>query len=206
MRISAENDMQTPRDLLPAFYRKYQLGDDGGQSRAYVKVELTKKISLYFPNFDARRKAIFKHDVHHMVTGYTSTFKGETEIGAWEIGSGCRQYWAAFILDIAAITPGMLINAAGVYKAFVRGRRTKNLYADLFTDEQVMDMPITQIKKNLLLDDDSSKTNGNLPDVLLFVLLLIAGVIYSILSILVTPFILLYTVYIILKRQRPFPS
>ena len=129
MRISAENDMQTPRDLLPAFYRKYQLGDDGGQSRAYVKVELTKKISLYFPNFDARRKAIFKHDVHHMVTGYTSTFKGETEIGAWEIGSGCRQYWAAFILDIAAITPGMLINAAGIYKAFVRGRRTKNLYA-----------------------------------------------------------------------------
>ena len=200
MRISAENDMQTPRDLLPAFYRQYQLGDDGGQSSAYVRIELTKKISLYFPNFDARRKAIFKHDVHHMVTGYTSTFKGETEIGAWEIGSGCRHYWAAFILDIAAITPGMLINATGVYKAFVRGRRTKNLYADLIPDEQVMDMPLAQIKKRLLLDYDASKTNGNLLDVLFFVLLLIAGVVYSVLSILVTPFILIYTAYILLKR------
>ena len=200
MRFAIQNDSQTPRDLLPAFYQQYQLGDDGGQSSPYVRIELTKKLSLYFPNFDARRKAIFKHDVHHMVTGYTSTFKGETEIGAWEIGSGCRHYWAAFVLDIAAIAPGMVINPAGVYKAFARGRRTKNLYADSFTDEQVMDMTLAEIKRNLLLDGNTGKTYGNLVDVLLFALLLIAGVIYSILSVLLTPFILVYTVYILLKR------
>ena len=199
MRIATENDMQTPRDLLPAFYRQYQLGDDGGQSSSHVRIELTKKISLYFPNFEARRKAIFKHDVHHMVTGYTSTFKGETEIGAWEIGSGCRHYWAAFVLDIAAITPGTVINPGGVYKAFVRGRRTKNLYADSFTDEQVMDMPLAEIKKELLLTDYTGKTKGNLLDLLLFALLLILGVIYSVLSVLLTPFILIYTAYILFK-------
>jgi len=201
MRFAIQNDSQTPRDLLPAFYKQYQLDEDGGQSSSYVRIELAKKIFLYFPNFDARRKAIFKHDVHHMVTGYTSTFKGETEIGAWEIGSGCRHYWAAFALDIAAITPGMLFNPAGVYKAFVRGRRTKNLYSDSFTDEQVMDMRVADIRQSLLLNDHIGKTNGNLADFLLFVLLLLGGIIYSALSLLLTPFVLIYTAYIILKRR-----
>lgn len=200
MRFAIQNDSQTPRDLLPSFYKQYQLDDDGGQSSSYVRVELTKKISLYFPNFPARRKAIFKHDVHHMVTGYTSTFKGETEIGAWEIGSGCRHYWAAFALDIAAITPGIVFNPAGVYRAFVRGRRTKNLYDDSFSDVQVMDMPIAEIKQSLLLNDHMGKEKGNLVDFLLFILLLLGGIIYAALSLLLTPFVLIYTAYIMLRR------
>jgi len=199
MLPDVQNDTQTPRDLLPAFYKQYQLGEDGGQSSSYVRIELAKKISLYFPNFDARRKAIFKHDVHHMATGYASTFKGETEIGAWEIGSGCRHYWAAFVLDIAAITPGMLFNPAGVYRAFVRGRRTKNLYYDLFADEQVMDMPVAEIRRLLLLSNYDKKSNGNFLDLVLFVLLLVVGVIYSVLSLLVLPFVLIYTAYILFK-------
>jgi len=201
MRFAIQNDSQTPRDLLPAFYKQYKLNEDGGQSSSFVRIELTKWLSLYFPNFDARRKAIFKHDVHHMVTGYTSTFKGETEIGAWEIGSGCRHYWAAFVLDIAAIAPGMVINPFGVYKAFVRGRRTKNLYEEIFTDEQVMDMPVAEIRQALLLNNHTGKSTGNLVDFLFFVLLLFAGIVYSILSLLLLPFILIYSAYIMLKRR-----
>src|SRR5258706_10445391 len=124
----AENTNQTPRDLLPGFYRQYGLEDDGGHSSSHVKIEFTGKISLYFPNFNARRKAVFKHDVHHIATGYTSKFKGETEIGAWEIASGCRHYWVAFLLDLHAMVIGILFNPAGVYRAFLKGRRTHNLY------------------------------------------------------------------------------
>src|SRR5689334_23331167 len=115
-------EVDTPRKLLPAFYKQYNLGNDGGQSSSYVKIEFTNKIFLYFPNSDVRRKAVLKHDVHHIVTGYTSTFKGETEIGTWEIASGCRHYWIAFALDLHAMTAGALFNLPGIYRAFVKGR------------------------------------------------------------------------------------
>jgi hypothetical protein len=201
-----ENGMQTPRDLLPGFYKQYQLDDDGGQSSSYVRIELTKKILLYFPNFDARRKAVFKHDVHHIATGYTSTFKGETEISAWEIASGCRHYWVAWVLDMHAVMIGMLFNPAGVYRAFVKGRRTKNLYSDIFTDEQLMDMPVSVIRENMLLHSYPEKKKGSLIDLLLFMLLLLFGAVYSILSLALLPFVLLYTVYIIISNKKRKPA
>ena len=78
---AVQGPSQTPRQLLPLFYKQYNLSNDGGQASFYVKIEFTKKIFIYFPNFEARRKAVFKHDIHHIATGYTSTFTGETEIG-----------------------------------------------------------------------------------------------------------------------------
>jgi hypothetical protein len=197
----ADSDRQTPRELLPVFYKQYDLNDDGGQSSAYVRVEFTKKICLYFPNFEARRKAVFKHDVHHIATGYTSTFKGETEIGAWEIASGCRHYWVAFVLDLHAVMIGLLFNPTGVYKAFVKGRRTKNLYRDVFTDEQLMNISISEIRESMLLNSYPERQKGDFIDLILFMLLLLFGVIYSILSLVLLPFVILYTVYIITIKK-----
>lgn len=197
----AETEIQTPRELLPAFYKQYQLNDDGGQSSSYVRIELAKKVFIYFPNFDARRKAVFKHDVHHIATGYTSTFKGETEISAWEIASGCRHYWVAWVLDMQAVMMGMLFNPAGVYRAFVKGRRTKNLYRDVFTDEQLMDMSLFAIKESMLLNSYPERKKGSFIDLLLFILLLLFGAIYSVLSLVLLPFVLLYTIFIIAKKK-----
>jgi hypothetical protein len=198
----SESETRTPRELLPGFYKQYDLNDDGGQSSPYVKIEFTKKISLYIPNFDARRKAVFKHDVHHIATGYTSTFKGETEISAWEIASGCRHYWVAWVLDMQAVMIGILFNPLGVYKAFVKGRQTKNLYRDVFTDEQLMDMPLSSIKENMLLNSYREKKDRSLIDFILFMFLLLLGVIYSVLSLALLPFVLLYTLYIIINKKR----
>jgi hypothetical protein len=198
----AESETRTPRDLLPAFYKQYELGEDGGQSSPHVKIEVTKKISLYFPNFPARRKAIFKHDVHHIVTGYTSTFKGETEIGAWEIGSGCRRYWAAFVLDMSGVMTGILFNFPGVYKAFVKGRRTRNLYSNSLIDAEVMNMPVAELRNKLLLTGYPENNYGNLTDMLLFAGLLLFGVIYATVSLLFLPFTLIYTFYILIGHEK----
>ena len=197
----AESDTRTPRQLLPDFYKQYNLGNDGGQASPFVRVELTKNIVLYIPNFDARRKAVFKHDVHHMATGYTSTFKGETEIGAWEIASGCRHYWVAFVLDMSGVMTGLLFNPIGIYRAFVKGRRTRNLYSDNLSDAQIMDMPLASIRNILLLSSYPEKNMGNMIDVLLFLLMLLVGVIFSVLSLVFLPFVLFYTLYIVLSKK-----
>jgi hypothetical protein len=192
---------QTVRELLPAFYQQYNLDNDGGQKSAYVRIELAKNFALYFPNFNARRKAVLKHDAHHIVTGYTSTFSGETEIGAWEIASGCRQYWVAFALDLHAMMAGLLFNPVGVYKAFIKGRHTRNLYSDLFSDAEIMDMTLSAIQEKLLLDRYPEKQKASFSDILLFIMLILFGLVYSMLSILLLPFIIVYSVYVIIKLK-----
>jgi hypothetical protein len=196
-----EHEQQTPRELLPGFYSQYGLGDDGGQSSPYVRIEFTQKFCLYIPNIKARRKAVFKHDVHHIVTGYASTFKGETEISAWEIGSGCRHYWVAWALDFHAMIIGILFNPVGVYKAFIKGRHTYNLYRDDLADEKLMDMSLFEIKEHLLLNSYYGKKNGNLIDPVLFLLTIVTGAIYSILSLILLPFIIIYTIFIISRKK-----
>lgn len=191
----------TPRELLPEFYRQYELGEDGGNQIPFVKIKITGRISLYIPNIEARKKVVFKHDIHHIVTGYTSTFKGETEIGGWEIGSGCLNYWIAFALNLSGVMSGIFFNLRGVFRAFVKGRRTKNLYGDSISDERVMDMTIQQIRQELFLDTYKA-TAGNLLDFLLFILLIVVGVIYTVLSVVLIPYILIYSLYVAIKYRN----
>ncbi len=192
---------KTIKELLPGFYKEYNLGMDGGQSSSFVRVEVTKKITLYIPNFKARRKAVIKHDIHHIVTGYRSTFKGESEIGAWEIGSGCKHYWAAWVLDASGFMTGIVFNLWGVLKAFARGRRTRNLYYDDISTEEALNMKVSELKKCLSLDKYPTNTKPTFVDLLLFAFF---ALIFSILSILLLPFIMIYTVYIKSKIENNF--
>jgi hypothetical protein len=191
---------QTPRELLPVFYEQYGLGSDGSDSCPFVRIEITKKFVLFIPNFKARKKAVLKHDIHHLVTGYPSTFKGETEISAWEIGSGCKLYWAAWVLDLHGMMMGIPFNLKGVFNAFRRGRQTTNLYHDHWTDEQALDQTISTLQKNLRLDQPVSQ-KGLLSDLIVFFFALAGGLIYSLLSIIFIPFVLLYSIYIRLKHK-----
>jgi hypothetical protein len=195
-------DDKTPGELLPEFYKENNLGMEGGKNSSSVRIEITKKFALYFPNFTARKKAVLKHDIHHLVTGYPSTFTGETEISAWEIASGCKKYWAAWVLDMSGMMMGILFNFWNVLKAFARGRRTKNLYYDVISTEEAMDMQLSELKKLLLLDKYPKNTRPTFIDFILFVPLILAGTIYSILSLILLPFIIIYSIRTRLRLQN----
>lgn len=193
---------KTPKELLDSFYKDNNLGWDGGQSSPYVKIELTKKIFIYFPNFDARRKAVTKHDIHHLVTGYSaSSLIGESEISAWEIASGCKKYWTAFFIDISGVIIGAPLSFWSVLKAFTRGRRTKNLYHDFLSNEEALNTNLNELQTKLLLDKHSIDSKSNILDFLLFVLFLVFGTIYSLLILPLFPLIIVYTFYVILKTK-----
>ena len=190
---------QTPREILQKFYTDNHFGDDGGNSLPYVKIELTPKLYFYFPNFDARRKAVILHDIHHLVTGYKTTLAGESEISAWEIGSGCKSYWAAFFINTSGLMIGIPFNFFGVLKAFARGRKTKNLYHNTIPVEQAMDMQVSELKKHFDLDVYEKDNKVSFMDFLLFGAFALYGVIYSLLALLLLPFIVLYSLYVFFK-------
>jgi hypothetical protein len=187
---------KTLRELLPGFYSDHNLGMEGGANDPAVRIEFTKKIILYFPNFPARKKVVLKHDIHHLVTGYPSNYTGETEIGAWEIGSGCTNYWVAWTLNMSAMMTGIVFNLRKVVQAFARGRRTKNLYHHILSNDEAQDMKLSELQKVLLLDQHPKNTSPGFADYILFAGWAFVGLIYSILSLIFLPFVLGYTIYV----------
>jgi hypothetical protein len=193
----------TPKELLSKFYEENNLPPDGGQSDSRVRLDIAKEIYFYIPNFDARRKAVLRHDVHHIVTGYSaSSFISECEISAWEIASGCKNYWAAFFINMQGIMSGLLINPWRVFIAFARGRRTLNLYHDLYTQEQFMETPIELLKDKLKLTNTKNNFKLTLTDYLAFLGILLIGLMNSIVSILFIPFLVVYNVIQFLKPNQ----
>ncbi len=193
---------QTPREILSTFYKENNLGADGGQGSSSVKIEVNKKFHFYFPNFNARRKAVLKHDIHHLLTQYKTTLADESAISAWEIGSGCKKYWAAFLIDLSGVMLGVFVNFNGVLKAFARGRRTKNLYHDEFMNDQALDMNIGDLRKHLRLDIHPKDAKPTFADVVLFFFLVLFGAVHSIISLLFLPFIIFYSLYIAFKERK----
>ncbi len=102
-------------------------GFDGSYSERWVKLK-AGPIALYLPNAPGRVRAVKLHDLHHVATGYQTTWTGEAEIAAWEIASGCGRFFWAWLLNLSALAIGVTIARRAVFRAFVRGRHTRNLY------------------------------------------------------------------------------
>ena len=128
-----------------------------GYTDRWVKLFQLGPIPVGFPNTAGRVAAVRLHDLHHVATGYRTTFTGESEIGAWEVGAGCGKYYAAWALNLSALGVGMLFAPRRVFRAFVRGRRSKSLYDRVF-GEDLLAMEVGALRKLLHIDREPSAT------------------------------------------------
>ncbi|MCP3985330.1 MAG: hypothetical protein GY723_13150 [bacterium] len=108
-------------------------GSDGGYSASWAKLKLGP-LTLAFPNSKARVHALRLHDLHHIATGYDTSFVGEAEIGAWEIAGGCAGHGPAWVLNLLAMALGAFLAPLATLRAFALGRRTRNLYRTSYPD------------------------------------------------------------------------
>lgn len=141
-------------ETVGAARRRYFLangfGEDGGYGARWVTLA-KKPIPIGFPNFAARVRAVRCHDVHHIATGYPTTWVGEAEISSWELASGCRDYWAAWLLNLGGLMIGLFLAPRAVFDACVRGRQTRNVYG-MTIDERFLARPVESLRRELLLD------------------------------------------------------
>ncbi|MCH8330011.1 MAG: hypothetical protein IH946_01300 [Bacteroidetes bacterium] len=189
-------DYLTVREALPIFYEGYELEPNGGVDDPTVTIKLVKGVTMFIPNFDARRKVILKHDIHHILTGYTGVMKGETEISAWELSTGCTNSWVAFTINTYGMMTGVLFNPGGLWKAWLRGTRTRNLYHEMYKDEELLDRTVEGLKKELGLFEDGDHKGSSFGAVLSFSGFLIYGIVFSTASIIILPFFLAYSLSI----------
>jgi len=142
---------RTVHESLELYFVKENLGKDGGLNEAWGKIKVWK-FYIPIPNTKARKKALVFHDIHHIVTGYDGDWRGEVSIGAWEIASGCGEYYVAWYLNLGAMGVGLFIYPRSVFNAFIRGRRTENLYHHTISQEQAGSMQVGELQKKLKLD------------------------------------------------------
>ncbi|MEE2677713.1 MAG: hypothetical protein VX546_03950 [Myxococcota bacterium] len=120
--------METLREGRARYFRKNGLPEDGGYDARWVVIRARGFPVAAFPNSDARRRAVGFHDLHHVLTGYDTTLLGEAEIAAWELSSGCGNFWAAWALNAAALGIWWVLGPRRCRAAWRRGRASRNLY------------------------------------------------------------------------------
>ncbi len=135
--MSTYNQSASLREGLAEYLRRYNLGD-GGYNDRWFKIKFFWKFVITLPNIDNRVRAVKFHDLHHVLTDYPTGLRGEAEIGAWEIASGCGKYYAAWILNAGSLFYGMFLYPRTTFRAFVRGRRSKNLYKNVEYDAALL--------------------------------------------------------------------
>lgn len=117
----------TMREARDQYFKANNFGETGGYDDAWVDFHLGP-LPCPFPNTRARVRAVKVHDLHHILTGYRTDTIGEFEIAAWELGAGCKDFYAAWVLNLGGMAAGMLSAPRRTFRAFVRGRRTQSLY------------------------------------------------------------------------------
>ena len=89
---------------------------------------------------------IVLHDLHHMITGFPPTWRGEAELAAWEIGSGgCRWHILYWLDRLTFLLVGLLAAPVAVWRAFARGRQSRNLFG--LMPEAVLRMDIAELER-----------------------------------------------------------
>ena len=108
--------------------------DERGYAERWVTLRVFGRPWLGFPNTQARIRAVRLHDLHHVLTGYDTSWAGEGEIGAWELATNCRDHYAAWWLNFSAADIALWFAPRRVVAAFRRGLRERNLYDVAFSD------------------------------------------------------------------------
>ncbi|MGE0634491.1 MAG: hypothetical protein AB7O96_18895 [Pseudobdellovibrionaceae bacterium] len=103
--------------------------------------------SFYLPNFKARREAVPLHDIDHILTEYSTDWKGEMLISGYEVGTGCGKYWAGWLINLQGLLPAAILFPRETLKAFARGRRSRGVFG--FADYK----PLLEKKLGVLRDE-----------------------------------------------------
>src|SRR5262245_38865112 len=112
------------REALQHYFAEYHF-KDGGYNERWFRIKLGP-LMIPMPNIPARVEAVKIHDLHHVITGYTAHWKGEVEIGAWELGGGCGRYWVAWLLNAEVFAVGLVLFPRALFRAWRTGRSIPN--------------------------------------------------------------------------------
>lgn len=136
----------TVGEALARFRRANGLGTNESTARSWTC--RCGPVTLRLPNFAWRRKAILAHDLHHVLTGYPCTMRGEFQMAAWEFGAGRMPHPGATLFCLPLVAIGFFWSPRRIFLAFMNGRRSRSLHRSAITDD-VLGAPLPTMRAAL---------------------------------------------------------
>lgn len=87
------------------------------------------QIKIRLPNFSWRRRAIDRHDLHHVLLNQPCTLRGECQVATWEFAAGAWPDIRPQLFCCPLVALGFLITPRGTWRTFRAGRSQRSLYA-----------------------------------------------------------------------------
>lgn len=144
-------DTMTLLDARREYFDANGFGPRGGYDDNWVTLAKIGPLRLGIPNTASRVHAVRYHDLHHVLTGYQTDLLGEAEIAAWELATGCRDQYAAWVLNLLAMPMGAVRHHPRLEQAFARGEHARNLYGETF-DDALLEQTVGQARHRLDID------------------------------------------------------
>ncbi len=92
------------------------------------------------------RGSVILHDLHHVLTGYGTDWRGEVAIAGWELGSGgCAGRVYMWLDRVSTFLFGLLAAPSTTLRAFRRGIAACNLYR--LDADSVLEMEMEELKR-----------------------------------------------------------
>jgi hypothetical protein len=88
------------------------------------------------------------HDLHHVVSGYGTGLTGEAQVSAYELRGGCYSA-IIFFLCVGAVSIGLVISPASVWRAWRDARGSSTLYSSNIPFETLLDMNIGDLRESI---------------------------------------------------------
>ena len=148
------------RHARARFFSSSGFSADGGYEDDWAEAEFGP-VRYRVPNTPARVAALRRHDLHHVATGYAADWRGEAEISGWELASGAGVYPYAWLIALWGLFTGLIHHTGPTIRAFLRGRRSENLYRAGSTVEALLAEPVSVLQDRLsVLPEDSDPWAG----------------------------------------------
>ncbi|MBE0392211.1 hypothetical protein HNQ02_003154 [Flavobacterium sp. 7E] len=143
---------------IQEFYDKNVFGEDGGINKKFAWIKFGF-ISIPLPNFESRKKNVYLHDIHHIITDNNISWKGESAVSAWEIASGG---WGNFVipwlLTLWAMGLGVLFHRKSTLKAFTNGRTMRNALTCGLTKSEICNLTVAAIRAKVSNQNNTNKS------------------------------------------------
>jgi hypothetical protein len=129
--------------------RTRYLAENGFTLASYTEPSFyVSGLPIPLPNTENRQRALPRHDLHHVATGYGTDFVGEAEIGAWELRAGCTSL-ATYFLNGGAALIGLCIAPRRVLRAWKLAKGHTSLYRLGLLDEALLDGTVGELRRRL---------------------------------------------------------
>jgi len=136
---------------LQEFYLENNFPKDGGESADKFELKF-KLFALKLPNSQFRKEVIHIHDIQHILYNCDTTWKGESFIAGWEIGTKMWKHFPIGIMSLWAMGFSFLNFPKEVYKGYKKGLTVHGILDLNIKKEVLLSLSVeelkTKIKKN----------------------------------------------------------